>query len=178
MNSSPTRPTGLTVDDGSDAEPAPGSASEDETSMDSEHEVTGWRALLLWKNESPETVDEEKDLPYPDMVDIPASTSLDPVLNNPVLTPTHQNSEPNDIADTLQLVPAASPKMFESTVAPSEPVIVAGRMMRGRKARVMLSSCECGMDILDDDKHDDSTMVIQCHTCGCETVWVRIYMVS
>jgi len=170
LNSSPTRPTGLTVGDGSDAEPVPGSASEDETSSDSEHEVIGWRALPLQQNKSSETVDEEKDLPCQlvhDMVDLSASI-LDPGLKNQVLT----SLESNDIADTFPLVPAASPNTTVTIETPSEPVVVAGRMMRGRKVRVMLSSCECGMDILDDDKHDDSTMVIRCHTRGCETVWV------
>ena len=100
------------------------------------------------------------------MTDIPPST-LDPGINNPPLTP-HQSS---DVAEALSLVPA-TPKTIETAVTPGEPVIVAGRMMRGRKARVMLSSCECGMDILDDDKRDDSTTVICCHTRGCETVWV------
>jgi len=63
LNSSPNRPTGLTVDNESDAEPVPGSASEDETSSDSEHEVIRWRALPQ-QNGFPETVvDKEKDLP-------------------------------------------------------------------------------------------------------------------
>jgi hypothetical protein len=177
LNSSPTCPTGLTVDDGSDAEPAPGSASEDETSSDSEHEVIGRRALPLQQNESPETVDQEMDLPCQlvhDMVDLSASMS-DARPENAVLTLT-QSSESNDIADALPLVPAASPNTTVTIKTPNEPVVVAGRMMQGRKVRVMLSSCECGMDILDDDKHDDSTMVIRCHTRGCETVWVQLYI--
>ncbi len=46
LNSSPTRLTGLTVNDGSDAEPVPGSASEDETSVWKSGLATGKRPGL------------------------------------------------------------------------------------------------------------------------------------
>ncbi len=101
--------------------------------------------MPLQQNESPETVDKEKDLPCQlvhDMVDLSASI-LDPGLNNQVLTLiwSLESNDIDDIGDAFPLVPAASPSTTVTIETPSEPVVVAGRMMRGRKVRVMLSSC-------------------------------------
>jgi len=55
-----------------------------------------------------------------------------------------------------------------------EPVQVSseGRPMRIRKARVLTSSCDCGCDVENIDRHEGSQVAVRCAAKGCETVWV------
>ena len=47
-----------------------------------------------------------------------------------------------------------------------------GRSMRIRKARVLISSCDCGREVEDGDRYEDSQVAVQCAVKGCETIWV------
>jgi len=50
-----------------------------------------------------------------------------------------------------------------------------GHSMRIQKARrVLTSSCECGQDVEERDRREDSQVAVQCVAKGCETVWVCI----